>query len=91
MTEDGERLARLETRFDNVEREMEELERRLEKREAIQDVRHDENRTRLSGIEGTLREIGGAFKVGRWVMHAIWAVAGTALGLLFAKWAGAKP
>lgn len=91
MTDDGERIARLEERLDNIETTLEETKARLDRREGIQDARHEENRTRLANIDGTMREISGAFKMGQWVMHVLWAIGGAVAAIVAAKWSGVKP
>lgn len=85
MTEtDGERLIRLETQMENLTQDVMDLNSRMDRREAVQDERHRENTSRLMGIEGVMREVKGAFGVGRWVIHGLFALLGAA-GLAVAE------
>lgn len=86
----GERTAS-DADISNLMRRMDDLEERQDRREATQDRRHEENSDRLKSIERTLLEISVTFKLGRWLMHILWMIGGTAVGLAIAKWAGIKP
>lgn len=84
-------ISSLERRLLQLESKLAELVLREEGREKANENKHVQNYKRLEGIEKTLAEIAVYFKIGRWVVNAIWAIGGTAAGLVFAKWIGLKP
>lgn len=76
-------LAALEARIASLERE-------AGRDKLTGDARHKENGDRLGAIEKSLTEIAVYFKVGRWVMHAVWALGGSVATAFLIKWLGAK-
>jgi hypothetical protein len=82
---DGERLVRLETQMRNLTEDVMAINMRIDRREGVQDERHHENTGRLQSIEGKLNEVSGAFKVGRWVINAVFAMVGGLATLALSK------
>lgn len=69
-----------------LQRDVEMLTRRLDSLEDKQDKRHEDNTKILQGIALQIQGFDTTLKIGRWVMHALWAIAGTAIGGLLVKW-----
>lgn len=85
------RLAILENDQRILDAELRDVKETVKGVSAVQSTQHAENGLRLTGIECTLLEIKVYFKVGRWVMNAIWAIGGAVAATLFAKWVGSPP
>lgn len=83
-------LPALEVRVATLEREIRELKSRVDSAATVQDTRHTENGDRLASIEKTLTEIAVYLKIGRWVMHAVWAIGGSVATAFAMKWLGTK-
>ena len=71
-----------------LDSEVRELREMVRGAATVQNSHHAENGLRLTAIENTMLEIKVYFKVGRWVMNAVWAVLGAAGAGLAVKWFG---
>jgi DNA repair exonuclease SbcCD ATPase subunit len=85
-----ERIPALEADVKNLQRQVDDLTRRFEDNQKRQDARHQENSVALQEIKLTLQDFGTALKIGRYIMHALWGLAGTAAGALVMKWVATK-
>jgi hypothetical protein len=88
-----ERIPSIMSDVATLKQRVDDLTRRFEESEERQDERHHENKTALLGfgtslrsIEDTLRDLGIAFKIGRYVMHILWGLFGGAAGIIISKW-----
>lgn len=88
---------RLRALEDDLERRLTAIEDAAQRREELQESRHEEqkkqhtdNSGRLKKIEDILIETAVYFKVGRWVMVAVWTIGSAVITALTMKWLGAK-
>ena len=87
--------AALETRIANLEKDvhiintqLRSLQDEMKSHVTVQGNHHSENSLRLTKIEHALVEIAVYFKLGRWVMYAVWTLIGGAGAVVLTKWLG---
>ena len=86
------RLATLERDVHVLDTELRGLRTAMTSHVTVQESHHSENSLRLTKIEHALVEIAVYFKLGRWVMYAVWTLIGGAAAVVLTKWLGtAKP